>query len=60
MNGSVSVKQADVVLDTFPLNYQNNYTQAQKLEDLDYVCTFPMFSSISLLCLSLRFLSFLL
>jgi len=37
MNGSISVKQADVVLDTFPLNYQNNYTQAQKLEDLDYV-----------------------
>ncbi|MCJ1242895.1 hypothetical protein MMC30_000091 [Trapelia coarctata] len=36
MNGSISVKQADVVLDTFPLNYQNNYTQAQKLEDLDY------------------------
>ena len=37
MNGSISVKQADVVLDTFPLNYQNNYTQDQKLEDLDYV-----------------------
>ncbi|MCJ1477712.1 hypothetical protein MMC13_006385 [Lambiella insularis] len=36
MNGSISVKQADVVLNTFPLNYQSNYTQAEMLQDLDY------------------------
>ena len=36
MNGSIEVKQADVVLDTFPLNYQNNYTNADKLSDLEY------------------------
>jgi len=36
MNGSISVKQADVVLDTFPLNYQNNYTAQDSLNDLTY------------------------
>ena len=36
MNGSISVKQADVVLDTFPLNYQNNYTAQDSLNDLQY------------------------
>lgn len=36
MNGSISVKQADVVLDTFPLNYQNNYTAQDSLNDLEY------------------------
>ncbi|KAL8962737.1 MAG: hypothetical protein Q9183_005109, partial [Haloplaca sp. 2 TL-2023] len=36
MNGSIEVKQADVVLDTFPLNYQNNYTTADRLNDLIY------------------------
>ncbi|KAL8823513.1 MAG: hypothetical protein Q9191_005784 [Dirinaria sp. TL-2023a] len=36
MNGSIEVKQADVVLDTFPLNYQQNYTNADKLSDLEY------------------------
>ena len=37
MNNSVPVKQADVVLNTFPLNYKNNYTEEQSLADLDYV-----------------------
>ena len=36
MNGSISVKQADVVLVTFPLNYQNNYTGQDSLNDLTY------------------------
>lgn len=36
MNGSISVKQADVVLVTFPLNYQNNYTKQDSLNDLIY------------------------
>ena len=36
MNNSVPVKQADVVLNTYPLDYTNNYTEAQSLNDLDY------------------------
>ncbi|KAL8698423.1 MAG: hypothetical protein Q9201_006581 [Fulgogasparrea decipioides] len=36
MNGSISVKQADVVLDIFPLNYQNNYTSTDRFSDLTY------------------------
>ncbi|MCJ1404871.1 hypothetical protein MMC11_008097 [Xylographa trunciseda] len=36
MNGSISVKQADVVLNTFPLNYQQNYTLVEMQEDLNY------------------------
>ncbi|KAL8790430.1 MAG: hypothetical protein Q9213_000582 [Squamulea squamosa] len=36
MNGSISVKQADVVLDIFPLNYQNNYTPTDRFNDLTY------------------------
>ena len=38
MNNSIEVKQADVVLLTYPLDYsQSNYTYADKLLDLDYV-----------------------
>jgi len=37
MNDSVAVKQADVVLLTYPLDYANNYTAEKKLLDLDYV-----------------------
>ncbi|KAL9128350.1 MAG: hypothetical protein Q9217_002954 [Psora testacea] len=36
MNGSISVKQADVILVTFPLNYQQNYTAQDSLNDLEY------------------------
>ncbi|KAJ5219710.1 hypothetical protein N7468_008914 [Penicillium chermesinum] len=36
MNGSAVVKQADVVLDTFPLDYTANYTTQNSLNDLDY------------------------
>lgn len=36
MNGSISVKQADVILDTFPLNYRRNYTAKDSLSDLEY------------------------
>ncbi|KAH8820869.1 glycoside hydrolase family 65 protein [Xylogone sp. PMI_703] len=36
MNNSVEVKQADVVLLTYPLDYALDYTSADKLLDLDY------------------------
>ncbi|KAJ5261296.1 hypothetical protein N7478_011891 [Penicillium angulare] len=36
MNGSAVVKQADVVLDTFPLGYTSNYSTQDSLDDLDY------------------------
>lgn len=36
MNGSISVKQADVVLNIFPLNYQNQYTTTDRFNDLTY------------------------
>ncbi|KAG0652069.1 hypothetical protein D0Z07_1196 [Hyphodiscus hymeniophilus] len=36
MNDSVAVKQADVVLLTYPLDYGENYTVSDKLLDLDY------------------------
>ena len=37
MNNSVQVKQADVVLNTFPLGYTRNYSSTDSLNDLDYV-----------------------
>lgn len=38
MNNSVEVKQADVVLLTYPLDYsRNNYTSSHQLLDLDFV-----------------------
>lgn len=36
MNNSVAVKQADVILSTFPLDYTLNYTSGEALNDLDY------------------------
>ncbi len=37
MNGSISVKKADVVLVTYPLGYKGmNYSQQNSLDDLDY------------------------
>ncbi|KAL8815590.1 MAG: hypothetical protein Q9223_005283 [Gallowayella weberi] len=36
MNGSISVKQADVVLNIFPLNYQDMYTATDRFNDLTY------------------------
>ncbi|KAK8925577.1 Acid trehalase [Metarhizium anisopliae] len=36
MNGSAVVKQADVILNTFPLSYTTNYTTQESLNDLDY------------------------
>ncbi|KAK2616277.1 alpha,alpha-trehalase ath1 [Conoideocrella luteorostrata] len=36
MNGSAVVKQADVILNTFPLMYTTNYTSQDSLNDLDY------------------------
>ncbi|KAG8409109.1 alpha,alpha-trehalase ath1 [Metarhizium acridum] len=36
MNGSAAVKQADVILNTFPLSYTTNYTTQESLNDLDY------------------------
>ena len=37
MNGSTQVKQADIVLNTFPLRYTDNYGPGDSLRDLDYV-----------------------
>jgi trehalose/maltose hydrolase-like predicted phosphorylase len=37
MNNSVAVKQADVVLLNYPLDYGEDYSAADKLLDLDYV-----------------------
>jgi trehalose/maltose hydrolase-like predicted phosphorylase len=37
MNNSAAVKQADIVLLTYPLDYSDNYTLGDKLLDLDYV-----------------------
>jgi hypothetical protein len=37
MNGSAAVKQADVVLNTYPLDYTANYSSQDSLNDLDYV-----------------------
>jgi trehalose/maltose hydrolase-like predicted phosphorylase len=39
MNGSAVVKQADVVLNTYPLDYTANYNPQDSLNDLDYVST---------------------
>ncbi|KAJ5961169.1 uncharacterized protein N7479_008319 [Penicillium vulpinum] len=36
MNGSAAVKQADVVMVTYPLGYTSNYTSQDSLNDLDY------------------------
>lgn len=36
MTGDISVKQADVILDTFPLNYRRNYTAKDSLNDLEF------------------------
>ncbi|RDW79799.1 putative ATH1 acid trehalase [Coleophoma cylindrospora] len=36
MNNSAAVKQADVVLLTYPLDYTQNYSTADRLLDLDY------------------------
>lgn len=40
MNNSAPVKQADIVLLTYPLDYNENYSSSDKLLDLDYVCAF--------------------
>ena len=40
MNGSAAIKQADVVMNTFPLDYTDNYTAQDSLNDLDYVSSF--------------------
>ena len=37
MNGSISVKQADVVLVTYPLNFRDNYSMTDMLSDFHYV-----------------------
>ncbi|RMD39453.1 hypothetical protein DV735_g5673, partial [Chaetothyriales sp. CBS 134920] len=39
MNGAILVKQADVVLNTFPLTFSINYTSADSLSDLEYYAT---------------------
>lgn len=43
MNNSAPIKQADIVLKAYPVDYENNYTRQQTLNDLDYVsCTFSV------------------
>ena len=37
MNGSAQIKQADVVLNTYPLGYTDNYTVENSQNDLDFV-----------------------
>ena len=37
MNGSINVKQADVVLVTYPLNFRDNYSMTDMLSDFHYV-----------------------
>lgn len=37
MNGSAQIKQADVVLNTYPLGYTDNYTVEISQNDLDFV-----------------------
>lgn len=39
MNNSVEVKQADVVLNAYPLDYTTDYEPSDVLNDLDYVST---------------------
>ncbi|RMZ88175.1 hypothetical protein DV736_g4591, partial [Chaetothyriales sp. CBS 134916] len=39
MNGAILVKQADVVLNTYPLAYTQNYTAADSFSDLEYYAT---------------------
>lgn len=41
MNGSTTVKQADVVLATYPLSYNDNYGPEKSLSDLNYVSIHP-------------------
>lgn len=52
MNNSLVVKQADVVLISYPLGFEQNYTEKNSLTDLDYVRTpsllFYLFSFLSL------------
>lgn len=42
MNGSTQVKQADIVLNTFPLRYTDSYDPEDSLRDLDYVRSSPL------------------
>jgi hypothetical protein len=61
MNGSTVVKQADVVLNTFPLRYTDNYSQEDSLKDLEYVCPPLCFAFKAIPCIfcSSRLLIFL-
>ncbi len=52
MNDSVAVKQADVVLLAYPLDYGENYSAADKLLDLDYVGYQPGLEHLQLLTMS--------
>lgn len=47
MNNSAAVKQADIVLLTYPLDYGDNYTAGDKLLDLDYVSIFGLLCMIT-------------
>ena len=52
MNGSAVVKQADVVLNTYPLDYSSNYSSQDSLNDLDYVCFILVARLVQLLILN--------
>jgi len=48
MNNSAAVKQADIVLLTYPLDYGDNYTLGDKLLDLDYVSPCVTYTSLAI------------
>jgi trehalose/maltose hydrolase-like predicted phosphorylase len=55
MDNNVNVKQADVILLAYPLDYdQNNYTASDKLLDLDYVSPQYLLSYTLLIFRSIR------
>lgn len=46
MNGSAVVKQADVIMITYPLSYATNYSSQDALNDLNYVSFYRIHTSI--------------
>lgn len=44
MNGSAVVKQADVIMVTYPLTYTTNYSTQDSLNDLDYVSLLDIYT----------------
>lgn len=49
MNGSAVVKQADVIMITYPLSYTTNYSSQDALNDLDYVSSITLYACNNLM-----------